>query len=293
MTQILVVGPGAIGLCVGAALIDAGHQVTFAARQRFAELSVADEGRLARPRPATTITHSADARPVDWVLLCVKAHQVPGAADWLTAVGPGTRVAILQNGVEHRERVAPHVSASTVLVPVVVDIPAARSGPGKAMYRGRADLLVADTDEGRAFCDLFAGTFVAARTTDDYLTANWRKLCVNAPGGAVLALTGKPMAVFQRPEVAAVARAILAECVAVGRAEGADLLESLIDEQMARFLAAPPDESNSMADDRAAGRETEWDARNAVIVRKGRAHGIATPVSDVLVPLLAAQSLAS
>ena len=37
-----------------------------------------------------------------------------------------------------------------------------------------------------------------------------------------------------------------------------------------------------------AGRETEWDARNAVIVRKGARHGIATPVSAALVPLLAA-----
>ena len=54
-------------------------------------------------------------------------------------------------------------------------------------------------------------------------------------------------------------------------------------------MSAGPDEGNSMYADRMAGRETEWDARNAVIVRKGARHGIATPVSAVLVPLLAAQ----
>ena len=32
----------------------------------------------------------------------------------------------------------------------------------------------------------------------------------------------------------------------------------------------------------------EWDARNGVIVRKGAFHGIPTPVSAALVPLLAA-----
>jgi 2-dehydropantoate 2-reductase len=34
----------------------------------------------------------------------------------------------------------------------------------------------------------------------------------------------------------------------------------------------------------------EWDQRSAVIARRARAHGIATPISDVLVALLAAAS---
>ncbi|WP_286037211.1 ketopantoate reductase C-terminal domain-containing protein, partial [Mycobacterium tuberculosis] len=46
----------------------------------------------------------------------------------------------------------------------------------------------------------------------------------------------------------------------------------------------------SMRAARAAHRPLEWDLRNGVIVRKARAHGLATPISDVLVPLLAAAS---
>ncbi|HYB81464.1 MAG TPA: ketopantoate reductase C-terminal domain-containing protein, partial [Mycobacterium sp.] len=37
-------------------------------------------------------------------------------------------------------------------------------------------------------------------------------------------------------------------------------------------------------------RRLEWDLRNGVIIRKARAHGLPTPISDVLVPLLAAAS---
>jgi 2-dehydropantoate 2-reductase len=48
--------------------------------------------------------------------------------------------------------------------------------------------------------------------------------------------------------------------------------------------------STSMLADREAGRPLEWDIRNGVIIRKARAHGIATPISDVLVPLFAAAS---
>ena len=37
-----------------------------------------------------------------------------------------------------------------------------------------------------------------------------------------------------------------------------------------------------------AGRPLEWEARNAVVRRLRARHGIPTPVSDVIVPLLAA-----
>lgn len=46
----------------------------------------------------------------------------------------------------------------------------------------------------------------------------------------------------------------------------------------------------SILSDRQADRLMEWDIRNGVIQRYGRRHGIAVPVSDVVVPLLVAGS---
>ena len=62
------------------------------------------------------------------------------------------------------------------------------------------------------------------------------------------------------------------------------------DNQVRQFAAMPPDLGTSILFDRQAGRTLEWDARNGVVQRLGRRHGIATPVSDVVVPLLAAAS---
>lgn len=42
--------------------------------------------------------------------------------------------------------------------------------------------------------------------------------------------------------------------------------------------------------DRESHRRLEWDIRNGAIIRKARAHSLATPISDVVVPLLAAVS---
>jgi 2-dehydropantoate 2-reductase len=54
--------------------------------------------------------------------------------------------------------------------------------------------------------------------------------------------------------------------------------------------AVPVDLGTSILADREAGRPLEWDTRNGVVQRLGRAHGIPTPISDLVVPLLAAAS---
>lgn len=116
------------------------------------------------------------------MFFATKADDVPGTAPWRAAlVGPATRVAILQNGVEHRERFADLVPAAQLL-PVMVDLPAERTAPGRLRQRDPAQLWVPDTDHGRAFVDLFTGTPVDAATSPDFVTVLWRKLTLNALG---------------------------------------------------------------------------------------------------------------
>ncbi len=103
-----------------------------------------------------------------------------------------------------------------------------------------------------------------------------------------MALTGRRAAMFDNAEAQRLARALAAEALAVARAEGADLDDAVADEIMRWFAELPDDASTSILADREAGRPLEWDARNGVIARRGRAHGIPTPISDVIVPLLAA-----
>jgi 2-dehydropantoate 2-reductase len=121
----------------------------------------------------------------------------------------------------------------------------------------------------------------------DFLSAAWRKLLVNAAVG-LMVLSGRRSGMFRRDDVAALAREYLAECLAVARAEGATLGNSVIDEIVDMLARSPEDLTTSMLTDREAGRPLEWDIRNGVIRRKGAAHGLPTPISDVVVPLLAA-----
>lgn len=286
-----VIGPGAIGCVAAAALVEAGQDVTVCARTSFDEIVLRTRDAEIARVAVRVITSAAEASRADWVLVCTKAHQIASAADWLRAtVGEGTRVAVLQNGVEHRENVAPFVPSGTTIVPVVVRSPARRSAPGVVTLEGSAAFIAPDTDAGRAFASLFTGSRVSASVTPDFLTEAWSKLCLNATNGAIMALTQRNLDVMREPRITELARALLRECIAVGRAEGAKLDDGLADDLVAKMIASPNAQTrgNSMFYDRMDGRTMEWDARNGVIVRLGARHGIATPVSATLVALLSA-----
>ncbi len=287
--RVAVVGPGAIGLASAGAARDAGHDVVLCARRERGPLTLEHpDGREVRfDAPLTDPT--AACEPADWVLLAVKAHQTPGAQPWLSALcGPGTTVVVLQNGVEHRALVEPLAAEATVL-PTVVWTPAAAVGDDRVRLQGEVRLVVPDEPAGRDLVALLDGSGAAIEPAADFITETWRKLVVNAVG-AVQALSGRTAEVFHDGDVGDLAHRLAAECVAVARAEGAKLPDDTADVVLARLRNHPPSRSNSILADRLAGRALEWDARNGVIRRLGVRHGIPTPVSDVVVPLLIAAS---
>lgn len=285
--RVAVIGPGAVGGTVAAWLAQApAHEVMVCARTAFDRLEIETPGGPLTAAPVV-LTATAQATPVDWTLIATKTYDAAATAAWLAGlVGPQTRVAVLQNGVEHVERFTPYLDPARI-TPAVVDIPAERAGPGRIRQRRDGSILVPQGPAGEAFVGLFTGTPIAVATTADFKTAAWRKLALNC-AGAVSALTLKPAGVARREPIAAIMRALVGECVAVGRAEGADLPDDLAEAVVAGYRAGPADSVNSLHADRAAGRSLELDARNGVIVRRGAAHGIATPVNAMVVALLEA-----
>jgi len=290
MSRIAVVGLGAIGGALAAPLVESGqHDVVLCVREPFERLVVESPARTVEVH-ARCETDPTRVGPADWVLLATKAQDVPGAAKWLAALArAGTVIAVLQNGVEQRERLAPFAGAAEVL-PVVVELPARRTAPGRVRMRGGARLTAPAGRAGAAFAALFASGGVAVELAADFTTAAWHKLCLNSASGALTALTSRPIGVLHEPGMAELALGIMRECLAVGRAEGAALDDSVADAILARLLALPPDSGNSMLYDRLAGRPLELDARNGAIVRFGARHGIATPLNSAATALLAAQT---
>lgn len=287
MTRIAIVGVGAIGGVTAALLQQAGgHDLFLCTRRSMPSLLVETPDGNVNIR-AAFVNDPSEALEVDWVIVATKAYDVPGAAKWLEQLtANGAPVAVLQNGVEHRERFAPYVSAERIL-PVMVDCPAERQAIDRVRQRGVMHLKVPDCAIGRGFVELFAGTTADAAVVSDFQSVIWRKLCFNS-AGVLSALLLQPAGVVRKEALGEVALEIIRECAAVARAEGAQLEENVPEVVLAAQRAAPADSINSMLADRQAGRPVEIDARNGVTVRLGRKHGIATPANSMAVALMEA-----
>ena len=68
--------------------------------------------------------------------------------------------------------------------------------------------------------------------------------------------------------------------------QGARLEDSIGEKVLAGYRAGPQDSVNSLLADRLAGRQTEIEARNGVIVRLGELHEIPTPANRMAVALM-------
>ena len=293
--SIAVVGLGGIGGTAAGLLARTGlYDVTACVRQPLPRLTVeGPDGAF--EVPLHSLTDPAGAHPQDWVLLCTKTHETASAGAWLRALcTPATKVAALQNGIDHAGRIAPYVNGATV-VPVLVYYNGERLAPDHVRYKPMAanELVVPDDQGGRAFAALMGATPLHVLASADFVTLKWRKLLLNAVANPVTALTLQRFSVFQRQDIQELCIAVLDETVAVARADGARLHDDESRRVMAMLRDFAPHLTTSMHMDRVADKPFEVEALTGAIVAAGQRHRIATPLNGMLLTLLRAISEAN
>jgi 2-dehydropantoate 2-reductase len=291
-STVAVVGLGRVGGIAAAWLQHAGrHDVTACARRPLARLTLEhDDGAV--ELPLCTLTNPDEARAVDWVLLCTKAHETASAGPWLQKLcRPTTRVAVLQNGIGHVERVAPFANGATAF-PVIVYYNGERLADDRVRFRqvSEYDAAVADDALGRSFVDMLAGTPITVLLSGDFKTLIWRKLLINAVANPITALTRQRQAVLRRGDVHELALGVLAEAVGVARADGARLAADEAEQTLKTLYTYPPEAGTSMYFDTMAGRPLEIEALTGAIVAAGDKYGIAMPLNRGLLTLARAVS---
>ncbi|MEK8174245.1 2-dehydropantoate 2-reductase N-terminal domain-containing protein [Streptomyces sp. M19] len=170
---VAVVGPGAIGTTVAAALHEVGRTPRICGRTARERLELrGEDGRVVVPGPVRIDPAQADG-PVDLVFLAVKSTQVEAAAPWLTALcGADTVVCVLQNGVEQESTVAAHLSGGRV-IPSVVWFPAQAQPDGSVWLRGEARLTLPDTPASRVVLEALGGTRCSVDLATDFTSVAW------------------------------------------------------------------------------------------------------------------------
>ncbi|MEW1583491.1 2-dehydropantoate 2-reductase [Streptomyces microflavus] len=287
---VALIGAGAVGLSLASALARTGRPVTICGgRDRVDRIAITEDGAT-QAWPVTQVGDPAKIAGHTSAIVAVKAHHTPAVAHWLRALArPEAVVLVAQNGVEHHERVQPHTGPARI-IPGIVYLNAERTEPGHAILRrvGAVDIALPDDGQAAALAAELDAGGVRTSTEADLKTVAWAKLLTNITANPLTALTGRRAEVMRDPEIERVARLLMAEAVAVGRAEGAALTDAHIDRAMHWLRGVPAGATTSMHEDRIAGRKLEYDALNGAVVRIAERHGLDASANRFVLALLTA-----
>jgi 2-dehydropantoate 2-reductase len=296
--RIGVLGSGGIGGYFGALLAKAGHDVAFIARGAHLE-AMQQRGLTVRipsgesTLPVTATADPTTVSPVDTVLFCVKSYDTASAAQALKPLmGRDTTVLTFQNGVDSVDALGAVVGREAVLAGAVY-VATQLVGPGVILRTGAEGRITLGESDGavtaraQRIADVFAQSGIKCEISTDIQRVLWEKFLFIAGIGGVTALARSGIG----PLVAsAEGRTLLAtsasEIVAVAEAAGAPLRSAAIEAVLAQAASLPAPWRSSMARDLEDGRRLEVDALSGAVVRRGREHGVPTPVHQTIATCL-------
>jgi 2-dehydropantoate 2-reductase len=316
-TKTTIVGAGAIGGLVAAALHKAGHDVSVLARSttlaalranglRVVQADSDDEEHV----PVHATGDAASLGTQDFVVIALKAQVLPGlAASLAPMIGPHTVIVAAMNGLpwwfldglegpllgQHIDAVDPGGVVSRSMPPsqaigCVVHLSSATIAPG-VIKRGRGNRLIvgapSDALAARAAslaADLIRGGF-EVESTESIRQAFWIKLWGNMNMNPISALTGSAAdAILDDPMTHALVLRMMEEASAIGERLGLTTGMSAPERvAVTRKLGAF---KTSMLQDLEASRPLELMPILGVFPELGRKLDVPTPFCDAILGLL-------
>jgi 2-dehydropantoate 2-reductase len=290
--KVAVMGAGAVGCYYGAMLARAGHEVVLIGRPAHVEAVNANGLRLETRAFDEQVRMAASTEPgavqgADLVLFCVKSTDSESAAAQIGPhLAPGALVLTLQNGVDNDERVRAVLPASNEVAAAVVYVATGMAGPGHVKHNGRGELVIAPSRRSEEVARHLAAAGVPTQISDNVRGSLWAKLILNCAYNALSAITQLPYGVLvQGTGVSDVIRDVVAECLAVAKAEGVEVPGDT-DAALRGIAQTMPAQYSSTAQDLARGKLSEIDHLNGLVVRRGEALGVPTPANRVLFVLV-------
>lgn len=298
MASILVVGAGAVGALFGSALARQGAQVSVVCRSDY-DVVQRDGYDIVSPllgnhrfRPHQVFREVGDCKtPPDYLILTVKVLAgIDRAALIRPAVGPGTVIVLIQNGVDIEAEIAAAFPENELLSGLAI-VGVGRSAPGKVHHQSMGQLNLGRYPGGASpAADRLAAMLqtggIGCKVTDNVVSARWQKAVWNATFNPI-SITGGLLdtaVMLGTLESTAFIQQAMAEVCAVAAAAGHPQHPKLIEQLIAGTKAIPPYHT-SMALDYKHGRPMEIEAILGNTVRAARKHGISTPILDALYAL--------
>ncbi len=296
MTNILIVGAGAVGGFFGAYLAKTHPNVSFLLRPRSLQ-AVRERGLTVRTASGTfTVRPQAAGDPrecatPDLIILSNKAYDLPEVLDRIEPVLTDRTVMLtLQNGVDIEDRIIARTERDCV-VGGVAFIYSKIAEPGVIDHYQRGavtigELMGHESERVRQIHALFTQAGVPCRVSEDIRRAKWEKMCWNCVFNPLTVIINDRVAkALDSPEMLGVIRGVVGEVTAVAAGLKVPLSEDMADKVL-QWSQEIRDIHTSMYDDWKAGRPTEIDSLNGFIVGRGRELGVPTPLNEALAAMV-------
>ncbi len=289
--NIVVIGPGALGLLFAGRLAAGGQAVTLLDhnQQRAASLKNCihlHDGSGTSSIPLSISADPASLNAAKLILVCVKSHQVQNAlATILPYIQPTTVVIGLQNGIAH----VPLFQAQTGLFALgVTAMGATLLEPGHVRHGGNGPTFIGFTNatHGHTLADvaeIFSSCQLPAEVENDILSRLWRKLLINCGINGLSVIYDCPNGMLLTiPEARERLILLVSEAIAVAKAMGIEVGDDPL-AQTLEVCQATAANISSMLQDVRARRATEIHAINGAVCKLAITKNIATPENDLLV----------
>ncbi|MDK9704987.1 MAG: 2-dehydropantoate 2-reductase [Sulfuritalea sp.] len=284
--KIAVMGAGAVGCYYGGMLARGGHEVVLIGRPQHVA-AIRRDGLLLDTQSfrehvrLQAVTDAGGIEGAQVVLCCVKSTDTEIAgAQMKPHLAPGAVVLSLQNGYDNAARLQAVLGHD--VLPAVVYVATEMAGPGHVRHHGRGELVIGPSAASGELVKSFGAAGVPLEISDNVAGALWAKLIINCAYNALSAITQMPYGrMVQGQGMEAVMRDVVDECLAVARADGVTVPDNIRD-AVQRIATTMAGQISSTAHDVARGKPSEIDHLNGYVMRRGAAHGVATPVNRVL-----------
>jgi 2-dehydropantoate 2-reductase len=292
-------GAGAVGAFYGARLQQAGEDVVLCARGdnlralRENGLEIKSfKGDLKVKVKATA--EPREFAPYDLILFAVKSYDTESAARQLQGCLAKDGVLMtIQNGVENEEvlcRFFPREAVMGGNSRVGAELVA----PGKVLHTAIGVIEFGELDgvessRAQKIADTFRRADILGELTSDLKTIRWYKLMGNNSTNSVSALTRCTLGqMLEDPDGYNLVRTLMLETLAVGRAEGAKVVDERADLQLNQIQKALNAYAikTSTLQDLEKGKPLEYEAISGAVLRAARRHGIKVPATEMVYTLL-------
>jgi len=288
--KVAIIGAGALGAAYGSILYEMDPRCVcfIASGERYEKLK--REGVVVNgKRYAIALARPEKATPADLLIVAVKHHHLDQAiGEMKKAIGPGTTILSVMNGIDSEERIGAVYGMDTVVYGLTLGIDAVREG-SRVNYTNQGRIFFGEaknpdmTDRVQRIHELFDRAGIAHVIPPDMIRSLWFKYMVNVGANQASAvLRANYGALRSSSEARGLMDSAMREVIAIAGAIKVDLSEKDIGDWYKVLEGLNPEGKTSMFQDVEAGRKTEVEMFAGTVIELGKRYGVATPVNQRL-----------